>query len=90
MEPERPRKGEEDAALDVLMTSWAERHALPSERVEAIRRDILAQVGMAADAGLAQAVLPVEWWEGFFADLHAGFRRAVSLESLVAAAGWAA
>jgi hypothetical protein len=88
--PEGRRVGEEDAALDAMLASWAQSHAPSPEGLEAIRRNVLDEVQMAGDTGLAEAILPLAWWEGFFADLEVGFRRAVSLESVLAAAGCAA
>ena len=80
--PDRWWAEDENAVLDAMLASWAARHAPTAERLEAIRRSVLDEA--AGELGVYEAVLPLEWWERFFADLQAGFRRAVSLESVLA------
>ena len=89
--PDGRRVSDEDAALDAMLASWAARHAPTAEHLEAIRRAVLEEAEIATGAGVAEAILPLEWWERFFSDLQAGIRRAASLETVFAAtAGCAA
>ncbi len=73
----------EDAALDAVLAAWAARHSPSSEHLETVRRAILDEGKGAADAALAEAILPLEWWERFFVDLQAGMSRAASLDSVL-------
>lgn len=90
LEPTCGWPSDEDAALDAMLASWAAHYAPTAEHLEAIRCAVLDQAQMAGDTGLAEAILPLEWWERFFIDLQAGLRHAVNLESVWAAAGCAA
>ena len=82
--PDGRRVSDEDAALDAMLASWAARHAPTAEHLEAIRRAVLDEAEIAAGAGVAAAILPLEWWERFFAELQAGMRRAASLDAVLA------
>lgn len=84
--PEGPRVAEEDAGLDGMLASWSARHAPTDERLETIRRATLEEAAAAGELGVCEAVLPLSWWERFFAELQAGIQRAGSLESAYAAA----
>lgn len=85
---EGPRVAEEDAGLDAMLASWSARHAPTDERLEAIRRAALEEAA-AGELGVCEAVLPLSWWERFFAELQVGIQRAGSLESAYAAAATA-
>jgi hypothetical protein len=85
MAPDRWRAEDNDAVLDGMLASWAARHAPTAERLEVIRRSVLDEAAAAGELGVCEAVLPLEWWERFFADLQAGLRRAASLDAVLAA-----
>lgn len=74
---------DEDTALDALVAAWAARHSPSDEHLETIRRAILAEAEGTTDVALAEAILPLEWWERFFADLDTGMRRAASLDAVI-------
>lgn len=76
------RASDEDAALDAMLAAWAARHSPSDEQLETARRAILREGEGTSDVALAEAVLPLEWWERFFDDLNSGMRRAASLDSL--------
>jgi len=88
--PEEYRDGEEDAALDALLACWAQCHAPSAECLEVIRQETVGSMRMAADMGLAEAILPLAWWERFFADLQSSLQRAASIELVLSVAGHAA
>ena len=90
MGPEEYPAGEEEAALDALLASWAQRHALSPECLEAVHQETVGSMRMAADMGLAEAILPLAWWERFFADLQSSLQRAASIELVLSVAGHAA
>ncbi len=68
-----------EQSLEILLASWATRHALSPSRAEAIRREVLRQ------AWEPEAVLPYEWWMGFFQDLQATLRCSVDLAHVLQA-----
>ena len=70
MTPNGGRMHDGDPALDALLAEWATRHAPSSEHLEAVRRAVLKEGEGTTDAAMDEAVLPLEWWERFFADLH--------------------
>jgi hypothetical protein len=62
-----------DEALDRLLQGWAARHALSSERAEAIRVSVLASQQITVEG------LPAGWWRGFGATLTTTLRQATYL-----------
>ncbi|HHX43087.1 MAG TPA: hypothetical protein GX714_03745 [Chloroflexi bacterium] len=79
MTPDGRGEMSDDAALNALLATWAARHALSDEQLKTVRHALGREVEGAASVALCEAILPLEWWERFFADLQVGMRRAVSL-----------